>query len=59
MMESKYSGEAQSLLRRFTAFLNIDAGEERPVSLLALLYFVLALGFVFVQSMAFGVFLTE
>ena len=46
-------------LRRFTAFFNIEPGEERLIGLLVLLYFVLALGFVFVQSMAFGVFLSE
>ena len=46
-------------LRRFTGFFNIEPGEERLVGLLVLLYFILALGFVFVQSMAFGVFLSE
>jgi ATP:ADP antiporter, AAA family len=46
-------------LRRFAAFFNIEPGEGRLVGLLVLLYFILALGFVFVQSMAFGVFLSE
>ena len=45
--------------RRITAFLNIEPGEERLIGLLILLYFLLALGFVFVQSIAFGVFLAE
>ena len=45
--------------RRIATFFNVEPGEERLVGLLVLLYFVLALGFVFVQSMAFGVFLTE
>jgi ATP/ADP translocase len=41
------------------SFLKVEAGEERLIGLLVLLYFILALGFVFVQSMAFGVFLSE
>ena len=45
--------------RRFITFLNIEPREERLVGMLVLLYFILALGFVFVQSMAFGVFLSE
>jgi len=45
--------------RRITAFLNIEPGEERLISLLVLLYFILSLGVVFVQSMAFGVFIAE
>jgi len=45
--------------QRLTAFLKIESGEERLIGLLVLLYFVIALGFVFVQSMAFGVFLAE
>jgi AAA family ATP:ADP antiporter len=45
--------------QRFAVFFNIEPGEERLIGLLVLLYFVLALGFVFVQSMAFGVFLSE
>jgi ATP:ADP antiporter, AAA family len=48
-----------SILRRLTNFLKIKPGEERLVGLLVLLYFILALGFVFVQSMAFGVFMSE
>lgn len=47
------------LRRRFIAFLNIEPGEERLIGLLILMYFILALGFVFVQSMAFGMFLSE
>ncbi len=46
-------------LRHIAALLNIEPGEERLIGLLALLYFVLSLGFVFVQSMAFGIFLAE
>jgi hypothetical protein len=46
-------------LRRFTSFLNIKPGEERLIGWLTLLYFILSLGFVFVQSMAFGIFLAE
>ncbi len=46
-------------LRRATTFFNIWPGEERLIGLLVLLYFVLALAYVLVQSMAFGVFLTE
>ena len=45
--------------QRLLKFLNIQAGEERLIGLLILLYFILALGFVFVQSMAFGIFLAE
>lgn len=45
--------------RRFVTFFNIQPGEERLIGLLVLLYFLLALGFVFVESMAFGIFLTE
>jgi ATP/ADP translocase/HEAT repeat protein len=45
--------------RRITTFFNIEPGEERLIGLLILLYFILALGFVFVQSMAFGIFLAE
>ncbi len=45
--------------RKFTAFLNIEPGEERLIGLLVLLYFIMALGFVFVQAMAFGVFIAE
>ena len=48
-----------SIFRRITSFFNIQPGEERLVGLLALLYFTMALGFVFVQSMAFGVFIAE
>lgn len=48
-----------SISRKLAAMLRIDRGEERLVGLLILFYFVLALGFVFVQSMAFGIFLTE
>lgn len=44
-------------LRKFTSFLNIEPGEERLIGLLVLLYFSLALGVFFVQSMAFGVFI--
>jgi ATP/ADP translocase len=45
--------------QRITAFLKVKPGEERLIGLLVLLYFILALGFVFVQSMAFGIFLAE
>lgn len=48
-----------TLFRRIAAFFNIETGEERLVGLLVLFYFVLGLGFVFVQSMAFGIFLAE
>lgn len=51
--------EPTTLARRFTTFLNIKPGEERLIGLLALLYFILALAYVFVQSMAFGVFIAE
>ncbi|HLO18074.1 MAG TPA: MFS transporter, partial [Anaerolineales bacterium] len=46
-------------IRKFVTFLNIQPGEERLIGLLILLYFILALGFVFVQSMTFGIFLAE
>ena len=48
-----------SFHQRFAAFLSVEPGEERLIGLLILLYFILAFGFVFVQSMAFGIFLTE
>lgn len=44
---------------RLTALLKIQPGESRLVGSLALLYFVLALSFVFIQSMAFGLFVAE
>lgn len=47
------------MFQRFIAFLNIKAGEERLIGRLILLYFIISLGFVFVQSMAFGIFLAE
>jgi len=46
-------------LRRIPAILKIHPGEERLVGLLIALYFTLAMGFVFIQSMAFGVFIGE
>lgn len=46
-------------MRRITTFLNIRSGEERLAGLLIFLYFSLAFGVVFVQSMAFGVFIAE
>ncbi len=45
--------------RRISALLKIQPGEERLVGSLVSLYFVLALSYVFVQSMAFGLFITE
>jgi hypothetical protein len=45
--------------RKYFAFLNVEPGEERLIGLLVLLYFIMELGFVFLQSMAFGVFITE
>ncbi|MGD8406045.1 MAG: Npt1/Npt2 family nucleotide transporter [Anaerolineales bacterium] len=47
------------IFQRITAFLKVKPGEERLIGLLVLFYFILALGFVFVQSMAFGIFLAE
>lgn len=44
---------------RFARLFNIEPGEEHLIGSLILLYFITALGFVFVQSMAFGVFLAE
>lgn len=44
---------------RFIAFFNIKPGEEHLIRYLVLLYFVLSLSFVFIQSMAFRVFLPE
>lgn len=46
-------------MRRIATFFNIQPGEERLIGLLILFYFVLALAFVFIQSMAFGMFLAE
>jgi ATP:ADP antiporter, AAA family len=48
-----------TFIRRITVLLNLRPGEEALIGWLALLYFVLSLGFVFVQSMAFGIFLDE
>jgi CRP-like cAMP-binding protein/ATP/ADP translocase/HEAT repeat protein len=45
--------------RRFTTFFKIQPGEERVTGLLVLLYFALALAYVLIQSMAFGVFIAE
>ncbi len=45
--------------RRVSAILQIQPGEERLIGLLVLFYFVLAMAFVFVQSIAFGIFLAE
>ena len=56
-LRSSVLGDTMTPLRRFTGFLNIEPGEERLIGLLVLLYFSLALGVVFVQSMAFGVFI--
>ena len=47
------------IFQRITAFLKVKPGEGRLIGLLVLMYFILALGFVFVQSMAFGIFLAE
>ncbi len=58
-MSRSNSENKLTAFQRFTGFFNIEPGEERLVGLLVLLYFILALGFVFVQSMAFGVFLSE
>src|SRR5574339_530734 len=46
-------------IHRFARLFNIEPGEEHLIGSLILLYFITALGFVFVQSMAFGVFLAE
>ena len=58
-MTSTVSQPRFTIPRKFTAFLNIEPGEERLIGLLVLLYFSLAFGVVFVQSMAFGVFIAE
>lgn len=47
------------IFRWLADFLKIKPDEERLAGLLVLLYFMIALGFVFVQSMAFGVFMSE
>ena len=47
------------VFNKIIAFLKIEPGEERMVGLLILLNFSLGLGVVFVQSMAFGVFIAE
>jgi len=46
-------------LHRFVTFLNIQPGEEHLIGSLVLLAFLLELAFVFIQSMAFGVFIAE
>lgn len=59
----KFDGEVNNLARpphrRIAALLKIQPGETRLVARLATLYFILALSFVFVQSMAFGLFVAE
>jgi len=50
---------ATPISKRFITFLKVKPGEGRLIGLLVLFYFILALGFVFVQSMAFGIFLSE
>jgi len=44
---------------KFSSFLNIEPGEGPLIGWLVLLYFSLSLGVVFVQSMAFGVFIAD
>ena len=46
-------------LQRFLTFFKINPGEERLVGRLFLLALMLELAFVFIKSMAFGVFLAE
>ena len=53
------AGNEMRKSRRLASFFNIQPGEERLIGALVLYYFLLALGFVFVQSMAFGLFMTE
>jgi hypothetical protein len=45
--------------QRLVTFLKIEPGEERLIGLLVSLNFILSLGFVFMESMVFGIFLTE
>ncbi len=45
--------------RRFLALLNIQPGEGRPTGLLMLLYLSLITAVVFVQAIAFGLFVSE
>lgn len=45
--------------RRFAMFLNLQPREERLTGLLVLLSLTLELAFVLIQSMAFGIFLSE
>jgi len=59
MTTSSVPHSTTSISHRFITFLKVKPGEERLIGLLVLLYFILALGFVFVQSMAFGIFLAE
>lgn len=59
MTASSVPHSTTSISQRFITFLKVKPGEERLIGLLVLLYFILALGFVFVQSMAFGIFLAE
>jgi len=59
MTASSVPHSTTSISQRFITFLKIKPGEERLIGLLVLHYFILALGFVFVQSMAFGIFLAE
>jgi ATP:ADP antiporter, AAA family len=44
---------------RISKLLGVEAGEGRAVGLMAALYFVLAVSFVFVQTTAFGLFIGE
>ncbi len=59
MVEKQTVGNPISIFRRILTFFNILPGEQRLVGLLTLLYCSMAFGFVFVQSMAFGVFLAQ
>jgi AAA family ATP:ADP antiporter len=45
--------------RRFSAFLNVQPGEGRPVALLTLLNFFFGVAFVLTQATAFALFLSE
>lgn len=44
---------------RLRALLGVEAGEERAIGMMVLLYFALAASFVFVQTSAYGLFIQE
>lgn len=59
MTPAETSPRSTATSRFLANILKIQAGEERLIGVLMLLYFITSLGFVFVQSMAFGIFLAE